>query len=819
MNRQLKLPNKIISFSELRENNFIYVDKTAKLQNMIEDGGWYFLARPQGFGKTLTLSTLTAMFSGKAELFEGLAASEFVKQYVEHPYKVINFDFESLMGYNLHEFNKSFEKMLIAIANNFKIDLEYPVSTSSLTNIFSYLRQQFGSFVVLIDNYDKPIIDCKDNTELLFEIHIILRSFYDIVNNYTSSIKFLMIMGIQQYDTYGVFETISDLDDISKNEYYGDILGYTHDELESNFVDFINHKNSNINPKNLFDGLKPYNNKFCFDGVTNVYQPTAIYQSLKYLNAKNYLSYIKKKNNIFKYSCINPGDRLFLAARNLKIYVDKSELLIYTNERIGASDKYICISRPRRFGKTFALDMIAAYYDRTCDASKVFDGLKITKHQSFSIFANKYIVIKITIKDYLTYVNDIDILIQKLKDDITNDLIIQFGKNRYIDDLSRLMDYIALNTELQFVILIDEWDCLLREVKDKLDWQKKYIDFLCYLFKDKPYLDLVYMTGILPIKKYGTHSALNMFNEYNMLYAGKFTEFVGFTQSEVENLCQQYNRDFIECENWYDGYAIRDFTHIYNPKSVNEYISSGEFLNYWNMTETYKALRIYITIEKYGIRDIIVNLLAGDSVTIDPRKFDNDMTSFESADDILTLLVHLGYLSYNYSTSTVKIPNKEIASEFVNSIDKNGWPIVTQAINNSAKLLEAVLDFDCQTVAKGVEDAHLETSILQYNDENALAYTISLAFYTAREKYTIIREFPAGKGFADLVFLPRVGYSYPIIFIELKWDKSVKTALNQIYERRYPDSLKDRNENILLVGINYDKTTKKHTCSIEIFYI
>ena len=494
-------------------------------------------------------------------------------------------------------------------------------------------------------------------------------------------------------------------------------------------------------------------------------------------------------------------------------------MIIHINNLLDTDHKYICISRPRRFGKTLSANMIAAYYDINGNAKETFKDLKIIKHESFDKFANKYIVIKITIQTYLSLTHDVDLLINKLKKDITDDLLKQYGYTNLSNDLNELMKCITLSTWKKFVIVIDEWDCILREFKDNQDWHEKYLDFLRYWFKDQDHIALVYMTGILPIKKYGTHSALNMFDEYSMLAAYQFNEFIGFTESEVQDLCTKYAIDFSECKRWYDGYKIQNFKSIYNPRSVNQCINLGEFGTYWNNTETYEALKFYITMDKGDLHDKITNLLANNPVKINTNTFTNDMKTFSSPDDILTLLVHLGYLTYDHETSSVTIPNQEIAIEFVNSIQGSGWPLVTQAIENSKNLLAAVLNGDCSTVAQGIEAAHFETSILSYNDENALAATISLAFYAAREFYTIVREFPTGKGFADLVFLPRPKCTSPILLIELKYDQSATAAIEQILNRKYPNSLINHAGEILLVGINYDKKSKNHTCSIQNFKI
>ncbi|MCR5815104.1 MAG: ATP-binding protein [Desulfovibrio sp.] len=536
-----------------------------------------------------------------------------------------------------------------------------------------------------------------------------------------------------------------------------------------------------------------------------------------YEHKNNYDYYLKKYSRSFTphYFCVHQGDAAFVEARDSEIYVDKSELLIHTNRLLETYNKYLCLSRPRRFGKTISANMLAAYYDVTCRAKTTFKGLKIAEHPTFLVHANQYIVIKITLQTYLSKAKKIDVMLENMRKDIIADLSRLYAEISARADLTLLMRSIAQVSGKKFVIVIDEWDCLFREFREHEAWQEKYLDFLRLWFKDQDYIALVYMTGILPIKKYGTHSASNMFNEYSMLAAAPLTEFVGFTESEVKNLCLQYKRDFLECKRWYDGYQIEDFSSIYNPRSVTSSISSGVFRTYWNTTESYEALKVYITMAKFGLKDAVIKLLANASIPVQTGTFANDMKTFGCQDDILTLLVHLGYLSYDAQTASVRIPNKEIAAEFVNAIQQSGWPIVVKAIESSKQLLEAVLNFDAAAVAKGVEAAHLETSQLQYNDENALAYTISLAFFAAREHYTIVREFPAGKGFADLVFLPRPHCPFPILLIELKWDKTAKAAIAQISQRQYPASLAEHEKPLLLVGINYDRESKKHTCHIE----
>ena len=323
------------------------------------------------------------------------------------------------------------------------------------------------------------------------------------------------------------------------------------------------------------------------------------------------------------------------------------------------------------------------------------------------------------------------------------------------------------------------------------------------------------MTGILPIKKYGEHSAINMFTEIAMTNPRELAEFTGFTESEVKALCNEYGMPFDETKRWYDGYNLKGVS-IYNPRSVVMSMTGHDYDNYWTSTETYEALKIYIEMNFDGLKDKVTQLIAGEKIEINPGKFQNDMTTLRSADDIFTLLIHLGYLTYDFYTKQVWIPNSEVAQEFVNSIEDGGWEEVVKAIKSSDELLKATMNCDEEKVAELIDRAHSDnTSILKYNDENSLSCVISLAYYSARKTYTIERELPAGKGYADLVFRPRKNNSNPAMIVELKYDKSAEGALAQIKKKQYTDCLKDYSGEILLVGINYDKENKSHNCRIE----
>lgn len=516
---------------------------------------------------------------------------------------------------------------------------------------------------------------------------------------------------------------------------------------------------------------------------------------------------------------LNPGAQSFLISRNTRPYVDKSMLIDRVNEVVNTEKRYVCVSRPRRFGKTMATNMLSAYYERDLDAWNLFQGLNVVEAPSFSIYANRFNVIKLNMQEFLSESDNISDLVKLLSEDIEDELFELYpdANKRENRSLPYYMQKAFSISGIPFVIIVDEWDCIFREYPHDEKAQEKYLDFLRDFFKDRNYIAFCYMTGILPIKKYGTHSALNMFTEYSMENQGNLAEFTGFTEEEVSDLCRQYNADMDLCRQWYDGYSFPKCAHIYNPKSIDAAVTSGIFDDYWNKTETYEALKIYIDMNFDGLRDSIIKMLAGGRQKIDTGSFQNDMTSFSRVDDVLTLLIHLGYLGYDFDKKEVFIPNTEIADEFITATTvASGWDEIARAVRQSENLLQATWNGDEEHVAQFIEDAHLETSHLQYNDENALSYTISLAYYAARQYYTVIRELPTGKGFADLSFIPRRRFQdKPAMLIELKWDQSADTAISQIHRQQYLDSLKDYQGNLIVVGINYDKKSRTHICKIE----
>lgn len=516
---------------------------------------------------------------------------------------------------------------------------------------------------------------------------------------------------------------------------------------------------------------------------------------------------------------LNPKNKGFRDAVNSEIYVDKTGLIACTNKLINTEEKFVCVSRPRRFGKSIALKMLAAYYSRGCDSRALFSGFQIENDETFSKYLNQYDVIYLNMQQFLIGAEKMEIT-DYLEQLVIADIRKVYGKLFPEEEtrLANVLDQVYEETDRDFIFLIDEWDCVMRERQGNEEMQKKYLDFLRNLLKDRAYVALSYMTGILPVKKYGQNSALNMFWEYSMTNQSIFEEYTGFTEAEVSALCKRFHMSFSETSNWYDGYKLRQFHHVYNPRSVVSAMKCQDFSNYWTSTETYEALKIYMEMDFDGLRADIVQMLGGGRVVVNTKSFQNDMQNFKVKDDVLTLLIHLGYLGYDSNTKEVFIPNKEIIEEFENAMSVGGWPNVMRVLKASEKLLRDTLSCDEQSVAEGLDLAHTEVaSILTYNDENSLSCAIGLAYYSARKDYKMIRELPTGHGFADIVFLPLPSARKPALVVELKYDKTARSAIQQIKERHYTQLLEDYVGEILLVGINYDKdnANKPHSCVIE----
>lgn len=514
---------------------------------------------------------------------------------------------------------------------------------------------------------------------------------------------------------------------------------------------------------------------------------------------------------------LNPGNDLFYEAVNSDIYVDKSMLIDLTNKSLRKTTKHICISRPRRFGKSMAANMLAAYYDRSCDSRELFRKLAISETPDFEKHLNKYNVFQIDVREFASGSSGGKEMTDKLSKAMRRDLF-KVYKNIEFDEgytLPEMLKEVYSEERIAFVFILDEWDCVFRVFKNDTEGQKYYLDFLRDLLKEKNYVALDYATGIFPVKKYGEHSALNMYHEFSINDAEPYSEYMGFTEAETEELCEKYDLSFEKMREWYNGYQV-DGISIYNPQSVVLACTRKVFSNYWTKTETFEALKVFIQLDMDGLRQSVIKMIAGERVKVNTEKFENDMTSFKSADDVITLLIHLGYLTYSNKSGEAWIPNKEVAQEFINCIEDGGWEEVMNSIRKSDELLEATLSCDEEKVAAIIEETHrMNSSVIAYNNELSLSVTLSLAYYSARKQYQIIREFPSGNGFADLAFIPRNGVDAPAIVAELKYNKDVGGAISQIKERHYTENLEAFSGEILLVGINYDENSKTHSCRIE----
>ena len=530
---------------------------------------------------------------------------------------------------------------------------------------------------------------------------------------------------------------------------------------------------------------------------------------------------------------LNEGAALYRMSVNSEIHVDKSLLLRETNARVGTNERYICLSRPRRFGKSMAAHMLMAYYMRGADSRELFKDKKIASDPSFETHFGKYNVIHLRMTDFVAKGIDamVATILKMIRFDIEDEASVLSARDefkgkpafRFRDetDLAQVLQDFYVWSGVPYVFVIDEWDCLMRETAEDEVSQRRYLDFLKTLLKDRAYVALAYMTGILPVKKYGAQSALNMFLECSMEDALGFAEFTGFTQDETAALCARYGLDFNEARVWYDGYRVNGIP-IFNPRSIVQLCLFRRFANYWTRTETYESLKAPLMLGLDGLHEKVERLMAGDRVELNTLRFQNDMTHIHSADDVLTLLLHLGYVTYDGETKTCQIPNNEVAVEFENSIEgEASWTPVLRALKDSETCLKAILAGDAETVAALVERCHQEnTSVIKYNDENSLACVVSLALYAARRQYVAFRELPSGKGYADIAFLPRPGQNVPTIVVELKAEESASIALEQIRRREYPEALKDFSGEMILVGINYsvdpqNPAYKHHTCLIE----
>lgn len=522
---------------------------------------------------------------------------------------------------------------------------------------------------------------------------------------------------------------------------------------------------------------------------------------------------------------LNPDNSGFQAALNAKIYVDKTGLLNYTNSVLESTDAFICNSRPRRFGKSVTADMLTAYYSKGCNSETMFSDYEIAGSKDFKKYLNHYDVIQIDIQWCIEPAGGPEKVLSFITKGVIDELRVQYPNtiSESITSLPEALSLINIEHNQKFVVIIDEWDVLIRDESENKQIQEDYISFLRGMFKGNVsarYIALAYLTGILPIKKIKTQSALNNFDEYTMVSSSQLAPYIGFTEEEVRELCKKYQKNFEEVKRWYDGYFLEEY-YIYNPRAVVCLMTKGKYQSYWSKTGTYNAIVPLINMDFDGLKTDMIAMLSGASVEVDVSCYQNDMVHFTNKDDVLTCLIHLGYLGYDQNKKAAFIPNEEIRQELNAAVRQKKWNEMISFQRESDELLEATLDMDADTVASGIEKIHMEyASAIAYNDENSLSSVLTIAYLSSMKYYfKPIWELPMGRGFADYVYIPKPEYAqyYPALLIELKWNKKVSSAIDQIKEKKYPDSLVSYTGDILLIGISYDKKSKEHHCIIEKF--
>ena len=523
---------------------------------------------------------------------------------------------------------------------------------------------------------------------------------------------------------------------------------------------------------------------------------------------------------------LNPGNEKFRRMIQSEIYVDKTGMIKYTNSVLDTAQNYVCVSRPRRFGKSMAANMLTAYYSRGCDSKKLFHSFEIAKDKDFEKYLNQYNTIFLNMQEFLSRSYNVEKLIERVKKLVIRDLKMEYPEVDYFDDtdLIESMQDIYAQTQCPFVVIIDEWDCIFREYKKDKEAQEKYLDFLRDLLKDKACIYLSYMTGILPIAKYSSGSELNMFWEYNMASETKYSEYFGFTDEEVDELFERYehNNENAQISRqdlriWYDGYTTKSGERIYNPRSVVLALTNNNIGNYWTSSGPYDEIFYYIRKNIDDVQNDLALMISGESVQVKIQEYAAAAMRLETKSEIFSAMVVYGFLSYE--DGKVRIPNKELMNKFDEMIQKEeSLGYVYRLAKESERMLQATLAEDTQVMEEILEYAHnTETPILSYNNETELSAIINLVYLSARDKYRVEREDKAGKGFVDYIFYPE-NKKDPGIILELKVDHSPREALKQIVDKDYKLKFQGKigeiktDHKILGVGISYDKKTKKHSC-------
>ena len=520
---------------------------------------------------------------------------------------------------------------------------------------------------------------------------------------------------------------------------------------------------------------------------------------------------------------VNPGNANFQEILRDE-YVDKTGLVSVINDSIGKRRRLSCVSRPRRFGKSYAAKMLAAYYDCSCDSHELFEHCVISDDASYEEHINKYNVLYLDITGFLSDTSLVE-LPSYIKKRVIKDLRESFPNITPEDTLKEYLSRVVDETGRQFIAIIDEWDAPIRSPRSTTDVQMDFLEFLRSLFKSditQKVFAAAYMTGILPIKKDGSQSAISEFREYSIIQPKRFAPYVGFLEDEVRRICRQKQVSFEKMRDWYNGYHLTmvdgSVLPVYNPNSVVCASEEGDFQSYWSQTSVvYDAIN-YINLDYDGLGEAAEKLTAGLEVPVKISKFQNDLTSFRSADDVLTLLIHLGYLTYDIEKGMAWIPNLEVQMEFGETIHDITHKETILRLKESEQFLKDIVAGNGDEVAANIQNVHMrESAPIWYNNEQALRAIVKLTFFTYRDHYIKLEELPGGTGYVDIAYIPKRMDPSPALIIELKAGGTPEEALEQIRSRNYPASVDGLGTSVLIVAITYDKEdkTKLHHCKIE----
>ena len=517
---------------------------------------------------------------------------------------------------------------------------------------------------------------------------------------------------------------------------------------------------------------------------------------------------------------LNPGNMALRQDMSGAVYVDKSLLIAETNRLANTPQRFVCVSRARRFGKTMAGTMLASYYSKGCDSRAMFDRLQIAKHPAYEQYLNKLNVVKFDLNAMFSSCRNPERFMEMVEQTLVEEFVEEFPDIRFsdFDTLDRAIARVYSKTGEQFVVIIDEYDVLVRERVPETLFQS-YLRFLNGLFKNAdlaPAIALAYLTGILPIVRDRVQSKLNLFEEYTMVEPGALDPYFGFTAAEVKRLCDEHGMDYDECCRWYDGYHFRGVGEVFNPKSLVQAIARKRCGNYWSQSGSYDAVRDYIILNFDGVKDAVVRMMGGEKVDVRVSSFRNTMDSFHDKDDIFTYLLHIGYLAYDDEAQQCYIPNEEVRQQWFDALKiTDDYQEIIKLLESSKELMNSLLAKDEAALAEALEHVH-STALAPnaYNNEASFQTVLGLAFFYANTKYTVYREAPGGKGYADLVLIPYLP-NIPAVVVELKRGHTAEGALQQIKERRYYEPLTRYEGRLLFAGVSYDPDTKQHTCRIE----